>query len=338
VLNPCDTQFSPQEEARMATIQGVTGAQQAVQKKPKDTFLRQVVKDFKRNKYIYLMLLPVVAYYIIFHYLPMYGAQIAFRDFVPALGVTGSEWIGLENFQDFFSSPSFFRLVRNTFAINLLDLFFGFPAPIILALLLNEITTAWFKRTVQTVTYMPYFISVVVLVGMVIDFTAREGLINNVLASFGIGPVPFLTSPEWYWPVYVGSGIWQTVGWGSIIYLAAISTIDPTLYEAAKVDGASRWQQVIHITLPGMAPTIIVLLILRIGQMMSLGYEKTILLYNPLVYETADVIASYTYRRGILDANYGFSAAVGLFNSVINFVLLLFANWLARRRNGSGLF
>ncbi len=173
---------------------------------------------------------------------------------------------------------------------------------------------------------------------MVIDFAAREGLVNQVLMSIGLAPIPFLSQPEWYWPIYVGSSIWQAVGWGSIIYLSAISTIDPTLYEAAKVDGASRWKQLLHITLPGISSTIILLLILRIGQMMSLGSEKTILLYNPLVYETADVISSYTYRRGILDANYGFSAAVGLFNSVINFALLLTANWLARRRNGSGLF
>ena len=244
----------------------------------------------------------------------------------------------MENFRDFFNSPAFGRLLRNTVAINLLDLIFGFPAPIILALLLNEVTTSWFKRTVQTITYMPYFISIVVLVGMVINFVAREGLINQVLVSLGFQPIAFLTRPEWYWPIYIGSGIWQTVGWGSIIYLAAIATIDPTLYEAARVDGANRFRQLWHITLPGISATVIVLFILRLGAIMSVGYEKTILLYNPLVFETADVIASYTYRRGILDANYGFSAAVGLFNSVINFALLLIANWLARWRNGSGLF
>ena len=297
-----------------------------------------MIRDFQRNKFIYLMLVPVMAYYIIFHYVPMYGAQIAFRDFVPAVGIQGSEWIGWENFVDFFTSPSFPILVRNTLAINVIDLIFGFPAPIILAILLNELTSPGFKRLVQTVTYMPFFISVVVLVGMVIDFSAREGLINQLLMSLGLTSIEFLSSPEWYWPVYVGSSIWQTVGWGSIIYLAAISSIDPTLYEAAKVDGANRFQQLINITLPGMAATIIILLILRLGQMMNVGFEKTILLYNPLVYDTADVISSYTYRRGILDSNYGFSSAVGLFNSVINLTLLFLANWLARRRNGSGLF
>ncbi len=307
-------------------------------KKKKASFAQEVVRDFRRNKYVYLMLLPVLAYYVIFHYAPMYGAQIAFRDYVPMLGITGSDWIGWENFTDFFGSPSFGQLVRNTLAINVLDLVFGFPAPIILALLLNEVTTPWFKRTVQTITYMPYFISIVVLVGMVLDFTAREGMINQILGVFGIEAIQFMTLPEWYWPIYVVSGIWQTVGWGSIIYLAAITNIDPALYEAAKVDGAGRWKQLIHITIPGISATIIVLLILRLGQMMSLGYEKTILIYNPLIFDTADVISSYTYRRGILDANYGFSAAVGLFNSVINFGLLLVANALARRRNGSGLF
>ena len=307
-------------------------------KKKKAGFGQEVIRDFKRNKYVYLMLLPVLAYYIVFHYVPMYGAQIAFRDYVPILGITGSEWIGWENFEDFFSSPSFGQLVRNTLAINVLDLLFGFPAPIILALLLNEVTTPWFKRAVQTITYMPYFISVVVLVGMVLDFAAREGMVNQMLGVFGAEPVQFMMQPEWYWPIYVASGMWQTVGWGSIIYLSAITTIDPSLYEAAKVDGAGRWKQLLYITLPGISATIIVLLILRLGQMMSLGYEKTILLYNPLIFDTADVISSSTYRRGILDANYGFSAAVGLFNSVINFGLLLVANWIARRRNGSGLF
>jgi putative aldouronate transport system permease protein len=322
----------------MSTAHPVAGSPPVRAQATKPSFWRRVIRDFKQNKTVYLMLLPVVAYYVLFHYVPMYGAQIAFRDFIPALGITESEWIGWENFQDFFGSPSFTQLLRNTLAINIIDLIFGFPAPIILALLLNELTSQKFKRLVQTITYMPFFISIVVLVGMVLDFAAREGLINQLLMSLGVTPTPFMTQPEWYWPIYVGSSIWQTVGWGSIIYLAAITGIDPTLYEAAKVDGANRWQQLRSITLPGIAATIIVLFILRVGQMMNVGFEKTILLYNPLVYDTADVISSYTYRRGILEANYGFSAAVGLFNSVINFALLLTTNWLARRRGGSGLF
>lgn len=322
----------------MAIAQPMTRKASAATSKVQPTYFQRLAKDLRRNKHIYLMLLPVVLYYLIFHYGPMYGAQIAFRDFIPTKGIWGSEWIGWENFENFFNGIYFARLVRNTLAINILDVVLGFPAPIILALLLNEVTSPWFKRTVQTITYMPYFISLVVLVGMVIDFFSRDGLVNNLLAIFGIAPFPFLQSPAAYWPLYVGSGIWQSVGWGSIIYLAAITSIDPTLYEAAKVDGAGRFRQLWNITLPGIAPTVIVLLILRIGAIMNLGSEKTILLYNPLVYETADVIASYTYRKGILDADYGFSAAVGLFNSVINLVLLFAANWISRRRSENSLF
>ncbi|NJM40017.1 MAG: sugar ABC transporter permease [Anaerolineae bacterium] len=321
----------------MATITPAANAQPR-RATAASTFWQRVVKDFGRNKYIYLMLVPVLLYYIIFHYGPMYGAQIAFRDFVPSKGIWGSEWIGLENFRDFFTSIHFTRLLRNTLGISLMDVFFGFPAPIILAILLNEVTTPWFKRMVQTITYMPFFLSLIVVVGMVIDFLARDGLINTVLSSFGIPPIAWLSNPAHYWGIYVFSGIWQSVGWGSIIYLAAISGIDPSLYEAAKMDGAGRFRQILNITLPGISSTIIVLLILRLGAMMNIGSEKTILLYNALVYDTADIISSYTYRKGILDANYGFSAAVGLFNSVINFVLLLIANTISRRRSETSLF
>jgi putative aldouronate transport system permease protein len=297
-----------------------------------------IVKDFRRNKHIYMMLLPVVGYYLLFYYVPMYGAQIAFKDYSPARGIWGSPWIGFENFRDFFNSIFFWRLIRNTLAINLLDLFLGFPAPIILALLLTEITNDNFKRAVQTITYMPHFISLVVVVGMVIDFLARDGVVNSFLALLGVAPIAFLQRPDLYWFIYVGSGIWQSVGWGSIIYLAAIATIDPTLYEAAKVDGATRFGQIRHITIPGIMPTVLILLILRVGTMMSVGYEKTILLYNPLTYETADVIATYVYRKGILETDFSFSAAVGLFNSAINFVLLLTANRLSRRLNETALW
>jgi putative aldouronate transport system permease protein len=319
----------------MKTAQTLTRPRQAA---ARPSFWQVVVKDFKRNKYIYLMLLPVVVYYVIFHYVPMYGAQIAFKDYIPARGIWGSEWVGFENFQDFFRSFYFWRLVRNTLAINVLDVIFGFPAPIVLALLLNELTSERFKRVVQTITYMPHFISLVVVVGMVIDFLARDGLVNYMLAWFGVEPIAFMQRPDLYWFIYVGSGIWQSIGWGSIIYLAAITTIDPTLYEAAKVDGATRLKQIWHITLPGIMPTIVLLLILRIGQMMNVGYEKAILLYNPLTYDTADVISTYVYRQGILSADFSYSAAVGLFNSAINFVLLIAANRVSRRLNQGGLW
>lgn len=295
-------------------------------------------RDLLRNRAIYLMLLPVLAYYLIFHYGPMYGAVIAFQDFNPLRGILGSKWVGLENFTDFFNSVFFFRLLRNTFLINLIDLIFGFPAPIILALLLNEIRWAPFKSLVQTVSYMPHFISVVVVVGMLVDFFARDGLINSLLRPFLSDPIAFMQSPDWFRPLFVGSGIWQHVGWASIVYLAAITTIDPTLYDAAMVDGAGRFRQVWHITLPGIMPTIVVLLILRLGAMMTVGYEKILLMYNPLTYETADVISTYVYRRGVLNTDYSFSAAVGLFNSALNFALVVAANAISRKVNETSLW
>ncbi len=295
-----------------------------------------VRRDLRRNKHIYLMLLPVILYYLVFHYGPMYGAIIAFQDFNPVKGVFGSKWVGLQNFQDFFSSVFFGRLMFNTVAISVLEIVFGFPAPIILALLINELRGNPFRRLVQTVTYLPHFISVVVIVGMLFDFFARDGVANQLLSLSD--PIAFMQSPEWFRQLFVGSGIWQQVGWGSIVYLAAIATIDSALYEAAKVDGANRFRQIWHITLPGILPTIVILLILRLGSVMSVGYEKIILMYNPLTYETADVISTYVFRRGVLQADFSFSAAVGLFNSVINFALLIGANRLSRRLTGSGLW
>ena len=268
----------------------------------------------------------------------MYGAQIAFRDFSPGRGIWGSRWVGLAHLESFIKGFYFSRLLRNTLLLNCLDLLFGFPAPIILALLLNEVRWSPFKRAVQTITYMPHFISMVVVVGIMVDFMARDGLVNNLLSTLGLAVTPFMQEPEWFRGLYVGSGIWQNVGWGSIVYLAALANIDPTLYEAAMVDGAGRFRQLIHITLPGIAPTIIILLILRIGNMMSVGYQKIILMYNPLTYETADVISTYVYRKGILEMGFSFSSAVGLFNSVINFALLILANSVSRRVNETSLW
>ena len=306
--------------------------------RPVTSLMHRVAKDFSRNKYIYLMLLPVVGYYLIIYYVPMYGAQIAFRDYEPALGVTGSPWVGLENFKEFFTGPYFTRLVSNTISINVLDLLLGFPAPIILALAINEIRVSSFKRTVQTISYLPHFISLVVVVGMLIDFLARDGLVNQILAPLGFPPIPWLQRAQYFQPIYVLSGIWQSIGWSSIIYLAAISNVDPTLYEAAQVDGAGRFRQIRSITLPGIMPTIIILLILRLGAMMTVGYEKIILMYNPLTYSTADVISTYVYRVGILQANYSYSTAAGLFNSLINFALLIIANQLSKRFSETSLF
>jgi putative aldouronate transport system permease protein len=284
------------------------------------------------------MLLPVVLYYLIFHYLPMYGVIIAFKHYAPLRGITASPWAGLEHFQEFFNSYYFWSLLKNTILISIYDLIFGFPAPIILALVLNEVAHLKFKRFVQTISYLPHFISLVVIVGLVLDFLSRDGLINQLTGMFGIEAVPFMQKPEWFRTIYVASNIWQSVGWGSIIYLAALTAISPELYEASRVDGANRWQQMWNITLPGILPTIVIMLILRVGDMMSIGYEKIILMYNPLIYDTADVISTFIYRKGLLEMNYSYSTAVGLFNAVINFTLLLLVNRLARRMSGSSLW
>lgn len=299
-------------------------------KYPKEKFFNRVIKDFKRNKYIYLMLLPVVLYYAIFQYGPMYGLQIAFKDFSPNLGFLGSPWSGFKHFIEFFNSFFFWRLLRNTVLLSLYNLIFAFPAGIILALLINEVRARIFKRTVQTITYMPHFISLVVIVGILYDFTARDGVINDILVFlFGIEPIPFMREPSWFRTLFISSDIWQNVGWSSIIFLAAISNIDQELYEAAKIDGAGRWKQTLHVTIPGIMPTVVILLILAIGKFMTVGDEKILLMYNPATYETADVIGTYVYRKGILESNFSYSAAVGLFKSIIAFILLVVSNAIA---------
>ncbi|TMV48153.1 sugar ABC transporter permease [Paenibacillus mesophilus] len=304
----------------------------------KNAFKYRAIRDLKLNKYVYLMLIPVVAYYIVFYYVPMYGLQIAFKDFSPGLGLWESPWVGFQHFESFFNSYYFWRLLRNTLLLSFYELLFGFPAPIILALLLNELRSVVFKRAVQTITYMPHFISIVVISGMLVDFLARDGLINIVLSWFGVEPIAFLGESSWFRTIFVSSNIWQSVGWGSIIYLSAMSAIDPSLYEAAKVDGASRWKQTMHITLPGIMPTVIILLILQIGTLMSVGTEKILLLYNSTTYETADVIGTFVYRKGILESDFSYSSAVGLFNSVINFILLISANAISRRTSDTKLW
>jgi len=295
-------------------------------------------KDFKRNYLVYALAVLGIAYYIIFHYVPMYGAIIAFKAYRPALGIWGSPWVGLDHFMSFFNSVFFFRLVRNTIAISGLELIFGFPAPIILALMLNELRRQKFKRIVQTITYIPHFISIIVICGIILDFLSFNGLINNLIVAFGGTRTIFMLDPRYYRTIHVASGVWQTVGWGSIIYLAALSGIDVELYDAAMVDGAGRWRQTWNITLPGILPTIMILLILRIGNLMSVGAEKILLLYNPNTYETADVISTYVFRRGLLGGDFSFAAAVGLFNSVINFSMLLGANNLSKKVTDSSLW
>jgi len=299
-----------------------------------------LARDLARNKGLYLMVLPVLLYYFLFHYMPMYGALIAFKDFSPARGILGSAWADpwYKHFVDFFGSFYFVRVLANTVFISLNSLLFSFPAPILLALLLNELKVRWFSRTVQTMTYMPHFVSLVVFCGLVREFTMDSGFINQILALFGWKPVTMLSRPELFVPVYVISDIWKEVGWGSIIYLAALTSIDPQLYEAARIDGASRLAQTWYVTLPGIASTVVIILILRLGHIMNVGFEKIILLYNPSIYSSADVISSFVYRKGLLEFNWSSSAAVGLFNSVINFSFLLSANWISRKLKNTSLW
>lgn len=304
----------------------------------KNSYASRLLRDFRLNRYVYLMLLPVVVYYFLFHYAPMYGVQIAFKDYSPSSGFWGSPWVGFRHFMDFFDSFYFWRLLRNTLLLSLYELLFAFPSAIVLALLLNEVRHNGFKRWVQTITYLPHFISIVIIAGMLLDFLSRDGLINQLLAVVGVEPIPFLSLPEWFRSIYISSGIWQNVGWGSIIYLAAISNIDPSLYEAAKVDGAGRWKQTFHITIPGIMPTVIIMLILQFGSFMAVGTDKILLLYNPLLYESADVIGTYVYRKGILESDFSYSTAIGLFNSVINFALLVLANYVSRKKTDSRLW
>lgn len=299
---------------------------------------RQFRRDLRTRPFLYLMMLPVLAYYLVFCYVPMYGVIIAFKNYSAGRGIWGSRWVGLQNFEMFFSDVYFTRIFRNTILINLYQLLFGFPAPIILALLLNEVRKAWYKRAVQTATYLPHFISIMVVCGMIIDFTSKRGVLNDLAELLGLARVSMLMKPEMFRGIYVISGIWQEIGWGSIVYLAALTAVDMELYDAAKIDGAGRWKQMTSVTLPSIMPTIIVLLILRIGRMMNLGFEKIILLYNPGTYETADVISTYAYRKGLQDANYSYSTTIGLFNSVINFLLVVSANALSRKVNETSLW
>ena len=292
-----------------------------------------------RDKYLVLMALPAVAYFLVFHYYPMYGMMIAFQDYSPGKGIWGSTWGGFAHFEQFFGGYYFARLLGNTLKTSLYSLVWGFPLPVIFALMLNEFREGAFKRTVQTVSYLPHFISLVVTCGMIINFLSpANGIINTLIKALGFKPINFLGQPQYFRTVYVASGIWQEFGWNSIIYLAALSGVDQQLYEAARIDGAGRWKQMLHVTLPSISPTIIILLILSVGNIMSVGFEKIILLYNTSTHETADVISTYVYRMGLQSLQYSFSAAVGLFNSVINILMLFMANTLSRRLSGASIW
>lgn len=304
----------------------------------KRSFSERVRIDFKNNKIIYLIMLPMIIYYIVFCYFPMYGAIIAFKDYSPAEGIFASPWVGFEHFRIFFSNPDFVRILRNTLTISISELIFGFPAPIILALLFNEIRCRKFKSIAQTISYLPHFISLVVVCSLIKQFVTGNGVIQQLIEAAGGSNVSLLSRAEMFVPLYVISGIWQDVGWGTIIYLAALSGIDQELYEAATVDGANKFKQMLNVTLPGIAPTIIIMFILKVGTLLSVGYEKIILLYNPLILETSDVISSYVYRIGIQNQSWSYSTAVGLFNSVINFIIVIAANKLSAKFSETSLW
>ena len=296
------------------------------------------ISNMIHNPWLYVMALPVIAYYIIFHYLPMYGVVIAFKDYVPARGIWESGWVGFKHFQTFFSSTYFPRLLRNTLAINLKELLFSFPIPIVFAILLNEVRSTRFRRISQSITYMPHFVSTVVICGLLVDFTKSTGVLTNLFVALGMDRINMLSVPEYFQGIFIGGIVWQSFGWDSIIYFAALTGIDPALYDAARVDGAGRFKQILHVTLPGIAPTIVVLMLLRIGSMMSVSWDRIVLLYNPLTYETADVLSSYVYRIGLTKMQYSFATAVSLFNSVINILLLIGANSLSKRVSENSLW
>lgn len=302
------------------------------------SFSYRLKSDLRKNYSLYLLILPVIAFYIIFCYKPMYGALIAFKDYQPSLGVFGSEWVGLYHFKRFFDNPDFFRIVKNTLTISITNIIFGFPAPIILALLFNELKLAKFKSIAQTISYLPHFVSMVVVCGLIKTFVSQGGIILQIVTALGGKQVGLLSRPEAFVPIYVISGIWQEIGWGSIIYLAALSSIDQELYEAARIDGANKWRQVIHITIPGILPTIIIMLILKMGSLLSVGYEKVILLYNPLIYETSDIISTYTYRVGLEQQDWSYSSAVGLLNSAINFIMVVVTNKISAKCSETSLW
>ena len=291
-----------------------------------------------KNKHIYILLLPALITYFLFYYVPMGGLVIAFQKFSITKGIFKSPYVGFENFKNFLSDVYFWRLLKNTLTINLLKLLIGFPIPIIFALLLNEINSNKFKKVVQTVTYMPHFLSVVVVVSIVLTFVSSNGFINALISMLGGEKISFMSRPEYFRTIYIASDIWQEMGWSSILYISALSGIDQSLYEAAVVDGAGRWKKLLHVTLPGITEIIMITLIMSIGRMLSLGYDKIILMYNPAIYETADVISTYVYRRGLINADYSYAAAVGMFNSIFNFMFLMAANKISNKATGSGLW
>lgn len=298
----------------------------------------RVSRACRRDKHLYALFALPVIYFAVFQYAPMYGVLLAFKDYSVSRGILGSPWVGLGNFRDFFGDPYSWKLIRNTFVINIYQIVFGFPIPIILAVLFNELRSERFRRSVQTVSYLPHFIAPVVIAGMITSFLATDGIINQIVDAVGITPKLWLLDADWFRTIFVSAEIWQSAGWGAIIYLAAIAAIDTTLYEAAYVDGANRWQRIIDVTLPSIAPTITVLFLLRLGAMMTLDYQKILLLYTGATRETADVLGTYIYRRGLEGSDFSYATTVGLFQALVGLIFVISSNAIARRLSDSSLW
>lgn len=307
-------------------------------KKTGNSLGKTLAKEFKRNWVLYVMMVPALIYFLLYCYFPMFGLVIAFQDYRVGDPFLGGKFVGFKHFTDFFQSYYFGRLLKNTFLLSMGVLIFGYPVPLIFALLLNEVRHLKFKKLAQTITYLPHFISLVVICGLILDFTKMDGLINTIIKACGGEPVPFMSKPEWFKPVYIISDIWSSFGWNSIIFIAALLGIDQEQYEAASLDGAGRLKKILYISIPGITPVIMTTLLMRLGRVMSLGFEKVFNLYNASTYETADIISTFVYRQGILNANYSSAAAIGLFNAVINLALVMAANRISKKLTESSLW
>ncbi|ACS99837.1 ABC transporter permease [Paenibacillus sp. JDR-2] len=306
--------------------------------KVKSTAGSELRKRIIGYRMLYVMLLPAIAFLLIFNYIPMYGATIAFKDFWITKGIMGSPWVGLEHFQKIFDTDKFWEVFRNTIEINLLRLVFGFPAPIILAILLNEVRQKFLKRSIQTIIYLPHFVSWVTIAGIIFSLLSTDGLVNKVVVAIGGEPINFLTNNQMFRPLLIISGIWKEAGWGTIIYMAALAGVNPNLFEAAMVDGANRFKQAMYITLPSLLPIISILLILNFGSMMTGGFDQVFNLYNTMVYKSGDVIDTYVYRIGLTQGEYSMATAIGLFLNVINFTLLMIVNYVSKKLSGQGIY
>ncbi|HET1872793.1 TPA: sugar ABC transporter permease [Streptococcus pneumoniae] len=303
----------------------------------KKSKIQLTVEHIQKYWILYLMMIPATVLLILFTYGPMYGIIMAFQDFTVFKGYTGSPFVGLKHFQRLFSDPLFYRLFKNTFMVGVLDFLFSFPAPLIFALILNEVRKVRFKSVVQSISYLPHFIPLVVMVGIIFELFGSYGIINSLLSSLGMEPISVFTKSEWFLPLYIGSGVWKTIGWGSIIYMGALTNIDSTLYEAADMDGANRWHKMWHVTLPSLRPTVVTLFILNAGGIMQVGFEKVFLMSSPATYEVSDVLSTYVYRQGILNSDFSYSAAVGLFNNIVALLFVLLANKIAKKLGEEGI-